>query len=234
MVGNESSSKSNLGQAAPSPLDAERDVLVKAVLNHVPFDGWSMESLRDVACEQGMSPDAPLRLFPGGIIDVVDHFTSLADRLMVEDWSSQSGEDQMGVREKVHTIIMLRFRRWTREKEAVRRALAVYAGSVHVSRVVRATQRTVDAVWRAAGDRSHDFNWYTKRVSLAGIYTAVLCYWLDDSSDNDEDTSQFVQRCLDGLVQGMRKQQEWQNRCSETLKTSPFLGVVRSFMPLHR
>ena len=153
---------------------------------------------------------------------------------MVEDWVAQSGRDQMGVREKVHAIIMLRFQRWMKHKEAVRRALAVYATSIHISRGLRATQRTVDTIWRAAGDRSHDFNWYTKRLSLAGIYATVLCYWLDDSSDGDEDTSQFVQRCLDGLVQGMRKRQEWQNRCTEAVKTSPFFDVVRSFMPSRR
>ena len=138
-------------------------------------------------------------------------------------------EGSDGVREKVHAIIMLRFRRWTADKEAVRRALAVYAASIHVSRSVRATHRTVDAIWCAAGDRSHDFNWYTKRLSLAGIYAAVLCYWLDDSSEGDEETSLFAQRCLDGLVQGMRKQKEWQNRCAEAVKSSTVFDVVRSF-----
>ena len=229
MANNDSTSMPGSDQAVPSLLDAERDVLIKAALAHVPFDGWSMACLQEAARERGMSPDIVLRLFPGGVIDAVDHFSSLADRMMVEDWASCSARDQMGVREKVHAIIMLRFQRWAADKEAVRRALSVYAASIHVSRSVRATQRTVDAIWRAAGDRSHDFNWYTKRLSLAGIYAAVLCYWLDDLSDGDEETSQFVQRCLDGLVQGMRKRQEWQNRCTEAVKASAFFNIIHSF-----
>jgi len=28
----------------------------------------------------------------------------------------------------------------------------------------------VDDIWYHAGDKSYDTNWYTKRVSLAGIY----------------------------------------------------------------
>lgn len=36
----------------------------------------------------------------------------------------------------------------------------------------------VDDIWYWAGDRSTDFNWYTKRALLAGIYTSTgLLIW---------------------------------------------------------
>jgi ubiquinone biosynthesis protein COQ9 len=57
----------------------------------------------------------------------------------------------------------------------------------------------VDAVWHAAGDRSADFSWYTKRAILAAVYGATLLYWLRDSSDDDAATLGFLDRRLAGV-----------------------------------
>ena len=37
---------------------------------------------------------------------------------------------------------------------------------------------TVDAMWRAAGDTSTDFNFYTKRAILSAVYSSTLMRWL--------------------------------------------------------
>ena len=56
--------------------------------------------------------------------------------------------------------------------------------------------RTIDAIWHAAGDRSADFSWYTKRAILTPIYAATLLYWLRDDSFDDEATLAFLDRRL--------------------------------------
>lgn len=45
-------------------------------------------------------------------------------------------------------------------------------------------QRAVlmDDIWHAAGDRSTDMDWYTKRALLGGVYTATELYMLTDYS----------------------------------------------------
>ena len=48
----------------------------------------------------------------------------------------------------------------------------------------------------AAGDRSTDFNFYTKRGLLAGVYAATTLYWLDDRSPGFEATQAFLDRRL--------------------------------------
>ena len=60
------------------------------------------------------------------------------------------------------------------------------------------TARTVDTIWYAAGDKSVDFSWYSKRAILAGIYGVTLLYWLQDGSSGDEATLQFLDRRLAG------------------------------------
>jgi ubiquinone biosynthesis protein COQ9 len=63
----------------------------------------------------------------------------------------------------------------------------------------RCTYRTVDALWSASLDRSVDLSWYTKRISLALVYSATLLFWLRDDSEDDAPTMAFFDRRVAGL-----------------------------------
>ena len=94
----------------------------------------------------------------------------------------------MRLHQRVRAVIALRLEQNRPHKEAIRRALALLALPGHVRLAAACTARTVDAIWHAAGDRSADFSWYTKRAILAAVYGATLLYWLRDSSDDDAAT----------------------------------------------
>ena len=65
---------------------------------------------------------------------------------------------------------------------------------------MRLLYRTVDAMWYAAGDTSTDFNFYTKRATLAGVYSSTLLYWLNDRSPGSEATWGFLDRRIDDVM----------------------------------
>lgn len=181
-------------------LDDVRDRLVLAALNHIPFDGWSDKALRHAAADCDLDASAPLRAFPHGVTSAVEHFNHMADVMMVEDAKAIEGFAEMPVHQRVEVIIMARLERWAPEREAVRRAMAVYALPQNVSLAAQATWRTVDAIWKAAGDQSSDMNWYTKRVSLVAVYSAALLYWLDDQTEDMSGTAEFLSRRLGDVV----------------------------------
>ena len=58
----------------------------------------------------------------------------------------------------------------------------------------------VDAIWYAAGDTSSDFNFYTKRATLAGVFSSTLFYWLNDRSEGDAATWAFLDRRIDDVM----------------------------------
>lgn len=174
-------------------LNESRDIVVERALFHVPFDGWSMKTLQHACDDAELGPGAAARLFPGGVIEAVTQFSDLADRRMMEDMEA---DDLTGLHTpaRLKRAIQLRLTRWAGEREAIRRAVAMLALPQYAGHNVRATARTVDAMWKAAGDRSADFSWYTKRATLAPIYGATLLYWFEDSSDDFEDTWHFLDR----------------------------------------
>ena len=106
----------------------------------------------------------------------------------------------MALPERVRAVIALRLAQNRPHKEAVRRAVAVLALPRHAGSAAACTARTVDAIWHAAGDRSADFSWYTKRAILAAVYAATLLFWLRDSSEDDAATLAFLDRRMAGIA----------------------------------
>ena len=137
------------------------------------------------------------RLFPGGAADMIEAFCDWADRRMEE--GAASLDPTMRLHRRVRAVIALRLEQNRPYKEAIRRAVALLAlpGNARLAAVCAA--RTVDAIWHAAGDRSADFSWYTKRAILAAVYAATVLFWLRDSSEDDAATLGFLDRRLAGV-----------------------------------
>ena len=176
-----------------------RETLLLATLPHVVFDGWSEAALRAGAADAGLKPDDVARVFPGGAISAIEAFNRRADRRMVAALEALE-TDHLRTHEKIAAAIRARLEDVAPYKEAVRRALTVLAFPLNAPLALRMLHHTVDAAWHAAGDRSTDFNWYTKRGLLAGVYSATVLYWLNDKSEGHADTWSFLDRRLQEVM----------------------------------
>jgi ubiquinone biosynthesis protein COQ9 len=177
-----------------------RERLVLAALHHVPFDGWSPRALREAAKEIGYDETMGERAFPGGPVEAVEQFAALADRRL-EAEAATAGLDSMKTSRRIAWLIRRRLEAWAEHREAIRRAVSLLTLPIHGAAALRATWRTVDTLWYAAGDNSTDFSFYTRRATLAAIYTSTLLYWLEDNSDGFVETWNFLDRRLaDAMV----------------------------------
>jgi len=174
-------------------IDALREKLIDAAVAHVPFDGWGDKALAAAARDLGLDPRLARNAFPGGAIEMIEFHSRLADRRMVADFE-QADKTGLKLREKVALAVRLRLRANAAHREAIRRALTILALPVHAPLAARLLYRTVDAIWYALGDRSTDYNFYTKRGLLAGVYSTTLLYWINDKSAESAETWAFLDR----------------------------------------
>lgn len=202
--------------AAKTEKRDQKDAVLQAALPNVPFDGWSMKTLEDAAEREGFERVAARRLFPGGAKDAVAHFRDLADRLMLEDLA-RLDVGAMKIRERIATGVRLHLERWTPHREAIRAALSLSPLPPFAGDSLRGWYKTVDAIWRAAGDTSTDYNFYTKRGLLAGVYASTLLYWLNDRSEGCAETWKF----LDRRIQNVMEIPKLQKRIGEGFKLLP-------------
>ena len=165
------------GRAAAEKLARQRAGLLEAALRHVPFDGWTWTAIDAGARDLALAPGEAHRLFPGGPGELIRAFSAAADRRMLI---------AAGVRARLDAVAA--------HREAVRSGLSFFALPPNAAAGLACLYRTVDALWYAAGDKATDYNFYTKRALLAGVYSSTLLFWLNDKSADYSATWAFLDR----------------------------------------
>lgn len=189
----------------PDPADQRppheiRELLLDAILPHVPFDGWSEPALRAALSESGISPEVARLACPRGALDLACAFHARGDAAMLARLSERDLHS-LRFRDRIAAAVRLRLEASAGHKEAVRRAAALFALPQHAAEGARLIWGTADLIWTALGDTSADANWYSKRATLAGVYSATLLYWLGDHSPEHRATRDFLDRRIDEVMQ---------------------------------
>jgi ubiquinone biosynthesis protein COQ9 len=174
--------------------------VLAAALAHVAFDGWTDRTLAYAVEDAGVDTGLSRLAFPRGGVDLALAYHYDCDRRLAERLAS---EDMLGLRfrDRIAHAIALRLEMIQGEREAVRRAASMFALPHHAPEGARAIWHTADTIWTALGDTSRDYNWYTKRATLSGVYSSALLYWLGDDSHDMEATRDFIRRRIDNVMQ---------------------------------
>ncbi len=184
--------------------DAALDRLLAAGLGP---ETWRLASLRD-----HVDPDADL-LFPGGPVEMIEAWFDLGDRRLVA-WADQAHVGEIpSLSSRVRALVLERVALCTSHVPQTRRALAILALPGHGVVATRSLARTVDTIWRAAGDRSADFSWYTKRASLGTIHAATMLYAIGEGR-TDEEVAAFLDRRLARAAAAGRRRRRAQGQVS--------------------
>ena len=210
----------------PSPLEQLRRQLALAVGENAVFDGWTRKAVDSAAAQLGIDPVKARLAMPKRQAEMIDIYIQEVDRAL-EAWFTPERLDGMKIREKIRSLVWRRLEIMGSAREAVRRGLAILAMPQNVPLALRIGWRSADVMWRIAGDTSTDFNHYTKRMTLGGVYGSTLLVWLDDQSDGWADTAAFLDRRIDDVMKIERFKAEWRGSSAQRLSLSRFLGRLR-------
>jgi len=180
--------------------------LVKAMLSHVPFDGWTWIAMEngavDIKFEKSKTANIRMdiykNLFKNGAIDFIDIFSEIIDVEVKNNYNHLENKPQR-IPDKIKKIILMRLSLCYKYKDAIRSSLSITALPNNSKKSIKLLYRTCNNIWRISGDNATDFSFYTKRVSLAAVYTSTLLFWLNDSSINEENTEYFLDRRLNDI-----------------------------------
>ena len=179
--------------------DPDIDTLLDAALPHVAFDGWSPSAFRAAIADTDLSEARARALCPRGAVDLAMAFHRRGDRAMVHALRSED-LSAWRFRDRVARALRLRLD-VIEDREAVRRGMTLFALPHLAADGTKLMWGTADAIWTALGDTSRDVNWYTKRATLSGVWSAVVLYWLGDQSEGTQKTTAFIDRRIDEVMQ---------------------------------
>jgi ubiquinone biosynthesis protein COQ9 len=209
----------------PSPLEKLRRELALPVGENAVFDGWTRAAVDSAAQQLGIDPVQARLAMPKTQAGMIDLYIQEVDRA-IEAYFTPERLAGMKIREKIRSLVWKRLEIMGPAREAVRRALAIFAMPQNVPLALRMSWRTADLMWRIAGDTSTDFNHYTKRMTLGAVYGSTLLVWLDDQSEEWIDTAAFLDRRIDDVMRFEKFKAEWRGS-SDHFSGTRFLGRLR-------
>lgn len=216
---------------ADMTLDELRIALAPDIAASAIFDGWNETALVAAAEMAGADPDIAKLAFParpgsGRAMDMIDAWVESVDLAMAEAWPPEKLAP-LKIRERIRTLVAFRLETVEPIDEAVRRAMAIMAMPQNAARSLRMGWRSADVMWRLAGDTATDYNHYTKRAILAGIYSATLAVFVNDDSEGKARTYEFLDRRIDGVMRFEKFKAQLTNRDLELPSLTRFLGRLR-------
>ena len=214
---------------ADMTLDELRIALAPNIAASAVFDGWNETALVAAAEMVGADVDVAKLAFPTGSaqsLDMIEAWITSVDIAMEEAWP-QEKLAELKIRERIRTLIAFRLEAVEHIDEAVRRAMTVMAMPHNARRALKLGWRSADIMWRLAGDTATDYNHYTKRTILGGIYSATLAVFVNDSSEGKAKTYEFLDRRIDGVMKFEKAKAQFLNNDRELPSLTRFLGRLR-------
>jgi ubiquinone biosynthesis protein COQ9 len=212
-------------QAADLTLDELRIELAPQIAEAAIFDGWSDAALVSASAAAGVNPAVARLAFAGGAMDMIESWVASVDARMEAAFDRDSLA-RLPIRERIRSLVWFRVEAMLGLEEALRRALAIEAMPQNIVRAAKLGWASADRMWRLAGDTATDYNHYTKRAILGGVYGATLAVFIDDDSEAKAQTRAFLQRRIDGVMRFERAKARWLAR-SEHFDPVRFLGRLR-------
>lgn len=171
-----------------------RKKILAETLKIVPFEGWSIATLEKASKAAGFKGKMAELMFKNGVISVIDYyFASLDEQMKVNTLKHKS----KSVTENVKRAILERIKLLSKHRALVTRTMAYMAMPQNSIYGMKFVWRTADVIWHdIVDDKSVDFNYYSKRTLLSGVYTSTIMFWVNDDSKDMVETEKFLDRRL--------------------------------------
>ena len=213
-------------EPADMTLDELRVALAPLIPANAVFDGWTDKALAMAASALGVPAERARLCFPGGAVEMIDAWFDAIDRGMAQAYPLER-ISRLKIRERIRDLVLYRIEVANPHKEALRRALAILAQPQNAATGAKLAWRAADRMWRIAGDTSTNFNHYSKRGILTGLYSATMLVYLDDDSEGLTTTRGFLDRRIDDVMRFEKFKVQWRKGSERLPSLSRFLGRLR-------
>lgn len=196
--------------------------ILNKFLELAAFDGWNDQVLAQALEESGVDPKFQDLVFEGGCFELSQFYIEVQNQKTSELVKAISDFSGFKIRDKIRTILYLRFESEIQNKLALQRMTNFYFNpknllstqygprpSIHS---LANAYKIADFMWYEILDKSTDFNFYTKRLTLAKIILRTLSVFLKDESENIEKTKAFIDQEIDKVMAFEKRKSQIKNR----------------------
>ena len=180
----------------------------------VAKDGLTSNTFKNISKKYDLNIDEMNLLFPGGKNDFLQ-FVLEQLNIDLENYCKKLDLIRLPVHKRIRKILLSKIYIMDKEKKFYKKIfLNLLIPKKNFSLPIK-LYKSVDQIWFIAGDTSVDFNFYTKRLILAGIYSRVIFFFFNNNNQK------LLEDLLDSNLRRVSKIPE--------LKTK--LNIFKDFLP---
>lgn len=167
--------------------------ILEDVLSSCVFEGFSDETLRGSVRKILGKESLSDLVFENGCMDVVDFYIEVKNKEVSLKIKEIDGFENFRIRDKIKTALYLRFESEIENRDQLQQIFSFYLspsnlcqsgrGVKPATKIFKDCFKIADFIWYEIGDSSSDFNFYTKRVTLAKIiFRCLKDFMIDDNN----------------------------------------------------
>jgi len=158
---------------------------------------WNKNLYKEIETKCNFPQNYHYILFPGGGSQIIEEFESWQDQKMLELLLTE--DQNLKIREKIAKALEIRIMGIV-PKAAILEQNALFLIPGNILSGAKCYSKTCDLIWRYAGDKSEDFNYYTKRGLLLCVYTSSRLFYLSDNSKDFIKTKKFIATSIEKII----------------------------------
>jgi ubiquinone biosynthesis protein COQ9 len=184
------------------------------VLSHfleiAAFDGWSEETLKKSINACDIDDKFKNLIFENGCLDLIEFYIEQQNQQSAKMLAQNPDFKDLKIRDKIKSSLYFRFEVEAQNKVVLQRLinfyldpknfLSVERGPRPLIQSLKSCYKIADFIWYNIGDKSTDFNFYTKRLTLSKIILRSLFVFLKDDSENLEKTKNFIDLQIENVM----------------------------------
>ena len=144
-------------------------------------DGLTSNTFKNISKKYDLNIDEMNLLFPGGKNDFLQ-FVLEQLNIDLENYCKKLDLIRLPVHKRIRKILLSKIYIMDKEKKFYKKIfLSLLIPKKKFSLPIK-LYKSVDQIWFIAGDTSVDFNFYTKRLILAGIYSRVIFFFFNNNN----------------------------------------------------
>ena len=172
--------------------------LLKNVTEYSDLDDALLNTLSQLKINQSNYYEIKQELVPNGISSLMNELNSLINVELSKEKKPIRFKN-FRINEKIKYFVMRRlmiFQRLVNKKKFFRKILL--PNSILGSNKI--LFKIADEIWFLSGDRSTDYNYYTKRIILMKVYAITFSFFVFDDSKDLEQTKKFLDKEIDVVL----------------------------------
>lgn len=163
---------------------------------------WNHQLLKQAEVNCGFKAGYYFMLFGADLQNIISAFEKWQDQSMLS--YLRNSELPNSVREKIAKALIYRLMGNIEQRQGYKimtlKSSTYLAWPQNAKASAQIAWRTCDLIWQYAGDKSLDFNYYSKRSLLLSVYMPAKLFFISDQSYNFLDTEEFIKTSLINII----------------------------------